>query len=792
VELASLKELKPIFSARHNGKDAPSGCLKDTRIDVLEELELWARQLSPHEFIYWMSGLAGTGKSALMRSICDRLAELSILGASFFISRTDKERQDPGNVVRTIAYHFARLQSIARVPIAEAIQRNPDVVQDSLMDQIHCLLEIPLSVIARQLESPIIIVIDGLDECAKDINGLEGGDLLLGLFNALEKCSGKIKLIISSRLERTIQNVFAVIRPAWFKLHNIEESVVRADIRLFFEVSFLSIAREHALDRREWPAERSLDELTNRAGGLFIYAATVVKFLSTSRADPIARLRSILDGELVSGSSSYRQLDGIYNHILQSAIPTDLEPHEKEELIQRLRTLLGVLVVLQRPLSVAELATLLKVEDRSLRNDLNSISAVVLLPDDESNGVVQLFHASFPDYLANPSRCTEFDGHLSIQPSESHGHVVFRAVSVMSQPTSILNANSGVMRYYQKFWRYHHARASGETREKAIELFRKQVQQHFPNDSDYQDMSSRLQTALQVAYESDGDPSKLQEWVSLARKSLTHDKEDDSPRLGRITHLANGLWAEYQRSGDTSILNEATSLYREVLRLAPPEHRGRQYFLNNLAAALHVRCWRPGDVTVLDEVITLYQESLSLRPIGHRLRDVALNNLAAALQTRYNETGDKADLNEAIVLYNESLSLRPLGHPDRNSSLYNLGLCHRLLYDMRQEQAELENAIQFFRESLSLRSPREPKRHRNAGSLSGALVELHELSKARDSLEEAVSLARESLSLCPEGHIDRDYALSTLICALEHIVEEGDDAEVAEELKQLRDEKKSL
>jgi hypothetical protein len=201
---ARLKALNPVLSARHSGKNAPSGCLEGTRVVVLGETEEWAKTLSPEEGIYWISGLAGIGKSALMRSLCDRLAELGILGASFFISRTDKERQDPENVVRTIAYQLARFSPIILAPISDSILRNPDITHSSLTEQVHHLLAVPLSSIARLLEKPVVIVIDGLDESTKDERGREGGDLLVALFAVIEGCSGKVKLMISSRPERTI------------------------------------------------------------------------------------------------------------------------------------------------------------------------------------------------------------------------------------------------------------------------------------------------------------------------------------------------------------------------------------------------------------------------------------------------------------------------------------------------------------------------------------------------------------------------------------------------------------
>ena len=42
-----------------------SGCLKGTRESVLNEIEHWTRDLDMSP-VFWLNGLAGTGKSAIM------------------------------------------------------------------------------------------------------------------------------------------------------------------------------------------------------------------------------------------------------------------------------------------------------------------------------------------------------------------------------------------------------------------------------------------------------------------------------------------------------------------------------------------------------------------------------------------------------------------------------------------------------------------------------------------------------------------------------------------------------
>ena len=46
------------------------GCLRDTRETVLNEIELWIKDFSKSP-IFWLNGLAGTGKSTIAQTISE-------------------------------------------------------------------------------------------------------------------------------------------------------------------------------------------------------------------------------------------------------------------------------------------------------------------------------------------------------------------------------------------------------------------------------------------------------------------------------------------------------------------------------------------------------------------------------------------------------------------------------------------------------------------------------------------------------------------------------------------------
>jgi tetratricopeptide (TPR) repeat protein len=623
--------------------------------------------------------------------------------------------------------------------------------------------------------------------------------------------------------------MFASIHPASFKLHDVELSIVRADIRLYFEISLQNIAHRPP----QWPPEGALEALTDRAGGLFIYAATIVKYIAALRVNPVTRLKTILDNTHSSGGSTYRQLDGVYNHILRTAIPEDLECGEAEAAILRLRTLLGVLVELQTPMSVPGLAELLREEEHILRGDLDAISAIILLPDVDCDGVVQLFHASFPDYLADLSRCTEYGGRLAIQPQESQNYLAIR-ITHMTEPNT--NAQSETTGYVNQFWEYHYERASLETLEEISRILRQRLGQLSPNWPSYLILVDRILRVLLVAYEQGGDSTKLEDWIELGRHSLQLCEGDHLLRSHMMMKSAHGLLMRYRKLGGEAELNEAIEMYREALLLFPPDNPGRDTALNNLADALHARysnsCdpatlaeiialnrealslsppGHPGrdyslahlsfslchkydaskDVAQLTEAVVLLRECLRLRPRGHPRRDVPLNGLGTTLKMLYRHSGDTAYLKEATTLLNDGLTYQPLGHPNRYLTLFELGKCHWEWYLQSQNPGELEITSALCQESLSLYPLGDPSRLFALGLASQTLTVQHKLTKKADQLRKAIAFARECESLCPEGHHHRNYALSVLIGILNHVAAESDDQQVMDELQRLRDEQEA-
>lgn len=427
---ATLSRLRPVPEARHDAPNPRPGCLAGTRVEVLNLLYDWVVDPTPGHVIFWLSGLAGTGKSTIAQSISEHLAQEGRLGASFFISRFVAERRDPNAIVCSIIYQLARYKETLRSLICRALREEPDLVDKPLQVQINQLLAQPICNGAEHLENSIVLVIDALDECNKDGRGYEGGDLLQLLSQALLPFSGKVKVIITSRLEPSIEAMFNKIGHKSYKLHEIEDSIVQGDIQRYLQVSFHDVAINQISSRRDnWPSSADMDTLVSRAGSLFVYASTVVKYVSNAGFLPPDRLRLLVaPSPTVASGKPYYELDSLYLQVLQSALVG--YPDEQAQQASRRRMLLGCVVSVQSPVSPTALAHLLDIDIDLVRLDLGSMTAMLIVPNVNSSQTVRIFHPSFSDFLADSSRCS--DNRFVINACEIHSRLALRCLQILA------------------------------------------------------------------------------------------------------------------------------------------------------------------------------------------------------------------------------------------------------------------------------------------------------------------------------------------------------------------------
>jgi hypothetical protein len=380
--------------------------MESTRVQLLADIMSWAE--SPDAaVVFWLNGLAGTGKSTVARTICERFSNQGLLGASFFISRQVAERRHPQNVLRTITYQLARQQPAFSRAISATLQGTPDLASSEGLQKLAAELFLkPAGCIPAN--SGVLIVIDAMDECAADNRGRPGGDLLPLLLRGLLQLSGRVKLLFTSRAEPEIAQMFhsAALgsQHTVMQLHDLDNAVVRSDIRTYLTRSFADIvtARPH-LSLANWPSNEDIDSLGNLADVLFVFAATVVRFVDAPRHDPRSRLEIVLTHREGNFASPYHFLDQLYLQVLRASVHSE-QNEDEESLSETLRSVVGSIVAARQPLAVAVHAIIHVMNPNDVRLLVRSLSALLLSTKDEP---VRIFHPSFPDFITNPRRCDD-------------------------------------------------------------------------------------------------------------------------------------------------------------------------------------------------------------------------------------------------------------------------------------------------------------------------------------------------------------------------------------------------
>ena len=425
VEAAILNGVRSAQGVEYRHGDR-KGCLKGTREAILDGIELWTRDFSKSP-VYWLNGLAGTGKTTIAQTIAERTFADGQLGASFFCSRDFEDRSDLRLIFPTLAVQLARKYIEFRSVFVPLVQSDPGIAHESLYNQMDRLIVQPLT------ESAVstVIVIDALDECKDE----ETTSAILSVLGRLISKVPTVKIFLTGRPEPRIQTGFRL--PLLkkdtdvFVLHNVEPNLITSDVRLFFKHSFLEIANSRGgLDG--WPTDEEIERLCERAAGLFVYAVATVKFIEKRGTYPTKQLRLLLQSPESSAREAKTEfktntsLDSLYTSILQEAFGKDDDPDNDP----RFRSVIGTVLLAANPLSPSTIATLLNLDIGEVFALLSSAQSLLILQDD-INCPVRPFHKSFPDFITDPVRCT--NQRFRISPPLHHSQLLIGCLDLMDR-----------------------------------------------------------------------------------------------------------------------------------------------------------------------------------------------------------------------------------------------------------------------------------------------------------------------------------------------------------------------
>jgi hypothetical protein len=392
-----LNALSPTITAIYNSELSillqRGPCTPGTRKQVLKYCLDWACKPGS-EAVFWLDGMAGTGKTTVAYSLCVKLEKMRRLGASFFCARSSPECRDMSRIFPSIAYQIARFSPQFQHALCLVLEEDPDAHMHSLWRQFNSLIAKPLLKVRDTLSEAILVVIDALDECE---NRYDIGQILDILHRHTSDLP--IKFLISSRPEPVIHNRMmrlggvqaSILRLA---LHEQDRTTVQGDIETYLRAALASLN----------PSQLQLSALVQHAGVLFIYAAAVVRYITPpiSGLNTHQRLKKVLN-QSSSPRNVIRYIDGMYQAILESTIADPaLEVTECEDI----KMVLNTVVCARESLSISALSGLLNLSPARVRWVVESLRSILHVT--ETNELVATLHPSFLDYMLDVERSNKY------------------------------------------------------------------------------------------------------------------------------------------------------------------------------------------------------------------------------------------------------------------------------------------------------------------------------------------------------------------------------------------------
>ena len=441
----------------------------------------WIGDPSRMSSVLWFNGPAGAGKTAIAQSLCKLCVAAKWLAGSFFFSRHATRQSNAEFLFPTISFGLSlAIPDVGKI-INEVVANDPSIPTKALEIQLQKLILEPLQQVSEQSKQPIVIIIDGLDECEGEDKQSNVLRLLGSVFQrpSVGGCD-RICFIVTSRPEPWIHDEFT-IEPLSSITRQIflgQTPEANDDIRTFFRLGFMEIhdSPKHRLTMsnvaKPWPSYRVLDNLVYRASGQFIYPATVLRFVGDPNYRPTDRLDIIVSIPRISPSALTPKpldaLDQLYSQILSTS-------SDKQRTLDILSALIAMLGFSRLFLEWTPIVDLLRIAEKLMglqpgdgAQALRMIHSLVHIPerslmsdiaDDNlptpqdiqtfywDGDEIKFHHKSFIDYLLDPSRSMEY----CVDMEKTNTRLALACIAAMQtfslQPTSRIACRTFILSF---------------------------------------------------------------------------------------------------------------------------------------------------------------------------------------------------------------------------------------------------------------------------------------------------------------------------------------------------------
>lgn len=298
---------------------------------------------------------------------------------------------------------------------------DPRLLEKGIMYQFSLLIVEPFAspgLVLRGSQSQWTILLDGLDEC----DGEEAQVLIVKLISrfSAQHPTAPLVWVIASRPEAHLNVVFesGEVRDTYWTLTvptNTDEAC--RDVEQFLRAKFKEVGQKYRdliPVSAPWPMERDLVRIFKAASGLFVFASTLIRFVDDPHVcDPISQLAAIVSLAEDVRTDPLSILHMFYTRILDN-VPKSMLPILKLLLGW---TMTGTSFVLdgddsdyRDPLLLVSSATAFGLQQHTVYAALRKLHSVIKVPAPEESGFrdIRFYHASFADYLRDPSKSGDY------------------------------------------------------------------------------------------------------------------------------------------------------------------------------------------------------------------------------------------------------------------------------------------------------------------------------------------------------------------------------------------------
>ena len=249
------------FTFRYDIKKLIESFHPGTREWLFTKVDNWFTEQESKVFV--LTAGPGVGKSVLAAKMIELYKEKESLAACHFCKFNDSNRSNPEKMIQSLASQMCDSVKGFKEKLLEQLKR-PNTVQN-LQDAFQVYLKEPLQQLPEN--KPMLVVIDGLDECESD----QRIELLNVLAKEFSKLPPWVKVLVTSRPEMNVQKRLRSLEYMEIATdrNNEDDTNNEEDIKRYLRSHLPTISERNGI----------ISFITKKCEGSFLFASYLQKHL---------------------------------------------------------------------------------------------------------------------------------------------------------------------------------------------------------------------------------------------------------------------------------------------------------------------------------------------------------------------------------------------------------------------------------------------------------------------------------------------------------------------------------